>query len=48
MDDEPLLDRAAELGRVFFTRDDNFLVIADRWVRLGGHSQALSTSTSTG
>ncbi len=30
-DDERLLDRAAELNRVFFTHDDDFLAIADRW-----------------
>jgi predicted nuclease of predicted toxin-antitoxin system len=29
LDDESLLDRAAELGRVFFTHDDDFLAIAD-------------------
>ena len=32
MDDEPILQRAAELGRVFFTHDDDFLAIADRWL----------------
>ena len=31
LDDESLLDRAAQLGRVFFTHDDDFLVIAHRW-----------------
>lgn len=31
LDDEPLLARVAELGRVFFTHDDDFLAIADRW-----------------
>jgi predicted nuclease of predicted toxin-antitoxin system len=35
LDDEPLLDRAAELGRVFFTHDDDFLAIADRWCAAG-------------
>jgi predicted nuclease of predicted toxin-antitoxin system len=28
MDDEPLLDRAAELGRLLFTQDEDFLRIA--------------------
>jgi hypothetical protein len=30
LDDESLLDRAAELGRVFFTHDDDFLAIGNR------------------
>ncbi|MBU4273522.1 MAG: DUF5615 family PIN-like protein [Planctomycetes bacterium] len=32
LDDELLLARVAELGRVFFTHDDDFLAIADRWL----------------
>jgi predicted nuclease of predicted toxin-antitoxin system len=35
MEDEDLLDRAAELGRVLFTRDDDFLVEAARRQELG-------------
>jgi predicted nuclease of predicted toxin-antitoxin system len=31
-DDESLLDRANELGRIFFTHDDDFLAIAARWL----------------
>ncbi len=30
LDDESLLDRVEQLGRVFFTHDDDFLAIADR------------------
>ena len=33
--DEPLLQRATELGRVLFTHDDDFLVIAAEWLRTG-------------
>ena len=32
LDDELLLARVAELGRVLFTHDDDFLAIADRWL----------------
>lgn len=32
-DDEDLLARATELGRVLFTRDDDFLRIAAMWSR---------------
>jgi predicted nuclease of predicted toxin-antitoxin system len=32
LDDEPLLHRANELRRVFFTHDDDFLAIADHWL----------------
>lgn len=32
LDDEPLLYRANELQRVFFTHDDDFLAIADYWL----------------
>jgi hypothetical protein len=35
--DEELLARATELGRVVFTQDDDFLVIADDWQRSGRH-----------
>jgi len=34
-DDERLLERAAELDRVVFTHDDDFLGIADRWQQAG-------------
>lgn len=32
LDDEALLERATEQKRVFFTHDDDFLAIADRWL----------------
>lgn len=35
MDDPPLLDRAGELGRVMFSRDDDMLREATRRQRLG-------------
>jgi hypothetical protein len=35
LDDEPLLDRAAQLGRVLFTHDRHFLAIADRRLAVG-------------
>ena len=35
--DEILLARATELGRIVFTQDDDFLVIADGWLRSGRH-----------
>ncbi len=34
-DDEPLLQRATELGRIAFTQDDDFLAIGHRWQRAG-------------
>jgi hypothetical protein len=34
-DDEPLLARAAELGRVLFSQDEDFLQIAALWQRQG-------------
>src|SRR5262249_54059607 len=34
-DDEPLLERAAQLGRVLFTMDADFLVLAPEWGRAG-------------
>ena len=33
--DEAILERATVLGRVVFTRDDDFLAIADEWARSG-------------
>ena len=36
-DDEDLLARAKELGRVLFTRDDDFLRIAAEWTSQGRH-----------
>lgn len=39
--DEQLLARAAELGRVMFTQDDDFLVVADNWKRIGRHFAGL-------
>jgi hypothetical protein len=35
LDDELLLARAADLGRVLFTHDDDFLAIAAQWRREG-------------
>jgi hypothetical protein len=34
-DDEQILDRATQTGRVLFTQDDDFLVIADQWQQDG-------------
>jgi predicted nuclease of predicted toxin-antitoxin system len=34
LDDETLLDRARELRRVLFTHDDDFLAIADHWIKV--------------
>lgn len=34
-DDEPLLQRATELGRVLFTQDDDFLAISAGWLQAG-------------
>ncbi|MBI2806581.1 MAG: DUF5615 family PIN-like protein [Planctomycetes bacterium] len=31
-DDDQILNRATQLGRVVFTQDDDFLVLADRWL----------------
>ena len=33
--DEAILDRAAELGRVVFSNDDDFLALARKWQQLG-------------
>jgi hypothetical protein len=30
-DDEPLLERATDLGRIVFTQDDDFLAIGHQW-----------------
>ena len=35
MDDEPLLTRASELGRLLFTQDEDFLRIAPHWQQAG-------------
>jgi hypothetical protein len=35
MDDEPLLIRATELGRLLFTQDEDFLRIAAQWQQAG-------------
>jgi hypothetical protein len=35
-DDEPLLARATELGRLLFTQDEDLLRIAARWQKEGG------------
>jgi hypothetical protein len=34
-DDEQILERATYLGRTVFTQDDDFLVLADEWLRKG-------------
>lgn len=34
-DDERLLERATELGRVLFSQDDDLLAIAQRWLLSG-------------
>lgn len=34
-EDEAILARATELGRVVFTQDDDFLAIADQWLSVG-------------
>ena len=34
-DDDPILTRATALGRTLFTQDDDFLVLADEWLRNG-------------
>jgi len=49
-DDEPLLERAGELGRVLFTQDDDLLAITHAWLKGGrdfsglvyGHQLALT------
>jgi len=35
--DNELLARAMELGRIVFTQDDDFLVLADQWNKEGRH-----------
>lgn len=34
-DDEPILERATQLGRAVFTFDDDFLAIASEWLQQG-------------
>lgn len=34
-DDEQILQRASQLGRAEFTQDDDFLVLADKWLKQG-------------
>jgi Domain of unknown function (DUF5615) len=48
LDDVALLDRASELGRVLFTRDDDLLVEAAKRQREGSRSTALSTRINFG
>jgi hypothetical protein len=36
-DDEPLLARATERGRILFTQDEDLLAIAARWQKSGQH-----------
>src|SRR5215208_1887912 len=40
-EDEALLERARELGRVFVTQDDDFLTIVHRWREEGRHFAGL-------
>ncbi len=35
MDDDPLLARATQLGRLLFTQDEDFLRIAAQWQQAG-------------
>jgi len=39
--DAVLLSRAAELGRIVFTQDEDFLIIADQWLRDERHFPGL-------
>lgn len=49
-DDDRLLARASELGRVLFSQDDDLLAVAQRWIAAGkpfagliyGHQRALA------
>ncbi len=34
-EDDQILERATQLGRTVFTQDDDFLVLADEWLRNG-------------
>ncbi len=34
-DDDQILDRATQLGRAVFTQDDDFLAVADEWLKNG-------------
>jgi hypothetical protein len=34
-DDDHILERATQLGRTVFTQDDDFLALADEWLRNG-------------
>ncbi len=35
LSDKRIFERAAELGRIVFTHDDDFLALADRWRQAG-------------
>jgi predicted nuclease of predicted toxin-antitoxin system len=39
-DDDQILARATQLGRAVFTQDDDFLGLADEWLRDGAISLA--------
>jgi predicted nuclease of predicted toxin-antitoxin system len=43
-DDELILARATEMGRLVFTHDDDFLAIAGRWLREGREFAGLAPS----
>jgi predicted nuclease of predicted toxin-antitoxin system len=47
-DDDRLLKRALELGRVVFTQDCDFLVLAARWQQARRDLPAWSTATNCG
>jgi len=54
-EDEAILARATDPGRVVFTQDDDFLAIADQWLKDGrtfaglvyGHQLALTIGQAT-
>jgi len=55
LDDEPLLARATELGRLLFTQDQDFLKVSPRWQQTGrpfvgilyAHQQGVSLGGSS-
>ena len=47
-DDDQLLERATDLGRVVFTQDRHFLVLTADWQKTAGNLQEWSTDISSG
>ena len=47
-DDDQLLERATDLGRVVFTQDRHFLVLAADWHKTAGNLQDWPTDISSG